>query len=144
MGPIWGQQDPGGPHNGPINFAIWVVGAWTLSIMGFLCTFSKIPWYLTDLLLGRYFQSSKVCDLYISFDLTLTVFVSCRNLQSWKIPSIHQLFVLAVSINFSFLVTQQRNCYSEILTHLKLPESKDTKQTQDLYLCNDERTWWFN
>ena len=24
MGPIWGQQDPGGPHVGPVNFAIWV------------------------------------------------------------------------------------------------------------------------
>ena len=24
MGPIWGQQDPGGPHFGPMNFAIWV------------------------------------------------------------------------------------------------------------------------
>ena len=23
MGPIWGRQDPGGPHAGPINFAIW-------------------------------------------------------------------------------------------------------------------------
>ena len=23
MGPIWGQQDPGGPHVGPRNFAIW-------------------------------------------------------------------------------------------------------------------------
>ena len=21
MGPIWGQQDPGGPHVGPMNFA---------------------------------------------------------------------------------------------------------------------------
>ena len=26
MGPIWGQQDPGGPHVGPMNLAIW---AWT-------------------------------------------------------------------------------------------------------------------
>ena len=25
MGPIWGRQDPGGPHVGPIKFAIWVV-----------------------------------------------------------------------------------------------------------------------
>ena len=25
MGPIWGQQDPGGPHVGPRNFAIWDV-----------------------------------------------------------------------------------------------------------------------
>ena len=24
MGPIWGQQDPDGPHIGPMNFAIWV------------------------------------------------------------------------------------------------------------------------
>ena len=24
MGPIWGQQDPGGPHVGLMNFAIWV------------------------------------------------------------------------------------------------------------------------
>ena len=24
MGPIWGRQDQGGPHVGPITFAIWV------------------------------------------------------------------------------------------------------------------------
>ena len=24
MGPIWGRQDPGGPHVGPINIAICV------------------------------------------------------------------------------------------------------------------------
>ena len=24
MGPIWGRQDPGGPHVSPWNFAIWV------------------------------------------------------------------------------------------------------------------------
>ena len=23
MGPIWGRKDPGGPHVGPMNFAIW-------------------------------------------------------------------------------------------------------------------------
>ena len=28
MGPIWGQQDPGGPHVGPMNFATWVVYVW--------------------------------------------------------------------------------------------------------------------
>ena len=27
MGPIWGRQDPGGPHVGPVNFAIWAVKA---------------------------------------------------------------------------------------------------------------------
>ena len=24
MGLIWGRQDPGGPHAGPMNLAIWV------------------------------------------------------------------------------------------------------------------------
>ena len=24
MGPIWGREDPDGPHVGPMNFAIWV------------------------------------------------------------------------------------------------------------------------
>ena len=24
MVPIWGRQDPGGPHVGPMNFVIWV------------------------------------------------------------------------------------------------------------------------
>ena len=23
MGPIWGRQDPGGPHVGPMNLATW-------------------------------------------------------------------------------------------------------------------------
>ena len=23
MGPIWGRQDPGGPHVGPMNLALW-------------------------------------------------------------------------------------------------------------------------
>ena len=27
MGPIWGRQDPGGPHVGPMNLAIWAVKA---------------------------------------------------------------------------------------------------------------------
>ena len=33
MGPIWGRQDPGGPHVGPMNFAIWVgaVRQWVIT-----------------------------------------------------------------------------------------------------------------
>ena len=33
MGPIWGRQDPGGPHVGPMNFAIWVVARLIMSIV---------------------------------------------------------------------------------------------------------------
>ena len=25
LGPIWGRQDPSGPHVGPMNFATWVI-----------------------------------------------------------------------------------------------------------------------
>ena len=25
MGPIWGRQDPGGPHVGPMDYAVWAV-----------------------------------------------------------------------------------------------------------------------
>ena len=28
MGPIWGRQDPGGPHVVPMNFAIWGAIHW--------------------------------------------------------------------------------------------------------------------
>ena len=31
MGPIWGRQDPGGPHVGPMNFAIWDDNLYTIS-----------------------------------------------------------------------------------------------------------------
>ena len=27
MGPTWGRQDPGGPHVGPMDRAIWDIGA---------------------------------------------------------------------------------------------------------------------
>ena len=30
IGPIWGRQDPGGRHVGPVNFAIWGVFLQTL------------------------------------------------------------------------------------------------------------------
>ena len=38
MGPIWGRQDPGGPHVGPMNFAIWVVA----------CSVQAITWTNAD------------------------------------------------------------------------------------------------
>ena len=28
VGPTWGRQDPGGPHVGPRNLAIWDTAAW--------------------------------------------------------------------------------------------------------------------
>ena len=36
MGPIWGRQDPGGPHVGPMNFAIW---AYNIPLKTEMCIF---------------------------------------------------------------------------------------------------------
>ena len=29
MGPIWGRQDPGGPHVSPMNFVMWDGECWS-------------------------------------------------------------------------------------------------------------------
>ena len=33
MGPTWDRQDPGGPHVGPMNLAIWVYVQYFLTIV---------------------------------------------------------------------------------------------------------------
>ena len=43
MGPIWGRQDPGGPHVGPMNFAIRVYLC-CLSTANQLYYFGSPPW----------------------------------------------------------------------------------------------------
>ena len=48
MGPIWGRQDPGGPHALPMNFAIWdgdphIIHMKQIYIKIYLYIFSKFP-----------------------------------------------------------------------------------------------------
>ena len=47
MGPIWSRQDPGGPHVGPMNFAIWV----TISMVGDYCQVCSQGCYQFDMFL---------------------------------------------------------------------------------------------
>ena len=42
MGPIWGRQDPGGPHVGPMNFAIWGSVIMASQITGVMIVYSTI------------------------------------------------------------------------------------------------------
>ena len=35
VGPIWGRQDPGGPHVGPMNLAIWDVAIFSFYVVPF-------------------------------------------------------------------------------------------------------------
>ena len=45
MGPIWGRQDPGGPHIGSMNFAIWAV---TFSLVKFYFSAMQLVGVLTS------------------------------------------------------------------------------------------------
>ena len=40
MGPIWGRQDPGVPHVGPMKYAIWVPLISTVTIPAVAVVFS--------------------------------------------------------------------------------------------------------
>ena len=51
MGPIWGRQDPGGPHIGPMNFAIW------------------------DSIHGEFTTRNRVCRVYDALDFIVTGFL---------------------------------------------------------------------
>ena len=35
MGPIWGRQDPGAPHVGPMNFAVWALSTLAETCMSY-------------------------------------------------------------------------------------------------------------
>ena len=45
MGPIWGRQDQGGPHDGPVNFAVWDKSFQTITARKIWCIsfFHEIP-----------------------------------------------------------------------------------------------------
>ena len=45
MGPIWDRQDPGGPHVGPMNFAIWGINEMNCVHAAYLNTRQITPEY---------------------------------------------------------------------------------------------------
>ena len=47
MGPIWGRQDPGGPHVGHMNFAIWETTSNVKNKGGYINVYiHTLPWHL--------------------------------------------------------------------------------------------------
>ena len=50
MRPIWGRQDPGGPHVGPMNFAVW--GTWPMTVYLSYTPFDKSN--------GRFLSDAKI------------------------------------------------------------------------------------
>ena len=83
IGPIWGRQDPGGPHAGPMNFAIWEV----IDCPRRIPAVARFLWYWCDF--GGVFglASWKELKLTISrfganmYACLLGVMVNCVNLS---------------------------------------------------------------
>ena len=62
MGPIWGRQEPGGPHVGPMNFTIWVI-TW----IRLASTFLSCNWFVhyNDVIMGAI--ASQITSLTIVY-----------------------------------------------------------------------------
>ena len=64
MGPIWGRQDPGGPHVGPMIFAIWDVPYVFMDTTAIDKTNFKWTLFLLDVYLLIHFETS-LCTKHI-------------------------------------------------------------------------------
>ena len=89
MGSIWGRQDRGGPHVGPMNFAIWVNNIVADDLAALAATASAVI-RIALVLPGHIgFITSKVNHwpkiLYASHIMQLEKFVYWRPLPWWRI-----------------------------------------------------------
>ena len=81
MGPIWGRQDPGGPHVGPMNFAIWegIVG---MARKGRVCVESKSNSIKS---LPRHFEWRQTRWIILTAGKTWNEYAQLHDVLKWKI-----------------------------------------------------------
>ena len=95
MGPIWGRQDPGGPHVGPMNFATWVIFAkivTSLWIFRNLTPSNTFVMYLTTIITSeirilrshfvRLWYETNVCAVRFTMVLQFNLF-GCSLVYIW-------------------------------------------------------------
>ena len=70
MGPIWGQQDPGGPHVGPMNFAIWEI-KWLNTETFVLQSHEIVPFHKDFSPSGEQFELHKLAYIVITIHCRL-------------------------------------------------------------------------
>ena len=88
MGPIWGRQDPGGPHVGPMNFAIWDVPYVFVDTTEVDKTnFKWTPFFFSDVYLLIYFETS-LCTKHILMDYNNYIVIWFKDWPK-KLPSWH-------------------------------------------------------
>ena len=140
MGPIWGRQDPGGPHVGPMNLAIWGVFDSCISklLLWHLCNaYTNICWWLKD----RRFATQNIILTHRSLDLDdggicLHLRRFCwikmhRNLSDFLIY--HHMINLVKFHLFSWPCPQMVKCVGDRPWHLQCISNGDITV---LYLAN--------
>ena len=91
MGPILGRQDPGGPHVGPMNFAIWIlIPAWDTCFWHQ----SLHMWHVVDIeCVMKRFDYNVIFDynLYPTMELDLNSSILWANSQEGILCILHQI-----------------------------------------------------
>ena len=94
MGPIWGRQDPGGPHVGPMNLAIWApVSGWLYELWVFVAVVFII--YVDIGVLSRYLGYG----LVIISHRTMWDVTSCNYLYMTWIPASGTKIIICILLN---------------------------------------------
>ena len=87
MGPIWGRQDPGGPHGGPMNFAI-SDGSVALPVLGVRLSFvADLHDAFANILQGSFYGTRAIIWWQMQRYLTHHLWprtVSCQCFPSMK------------------------------------------------------------
>ena len=72
MGPIWGQQDPGWPHDGPMNFVIWEISVQNI----YINVLTEVPYLNIMILIYSITQSNTILKMaHINFSVTSGVHI---------------------------------------------------------------------
>ena len=79
MGPIWGRQDPGGPHVGPMNLAIWAL------VLNPLTAARLQKWHLSNI--GITFMGIRLYHKHLTS--TLGIHVYEKTVFILKAPCFH-------------------------------------------------------
>ena len=147
MGPIWGRQDPGGPHVGPMNFASWVVAFmkgvitlsyWLLDILQSNKTHipSGFVWFIRSSLDSHNGRCSLIWLYHISpcimhpamynkwFNYGVLIIAFIRQINLWYVD-LHEI-VRCYSVHKLSLV-HRSHCDLDV-HHNKLLINEDTRQ----------------
>ena len=89
IGPIWGREDPGGPHVGSMNFAIWACPCSRNRervVLGFWVQYNSCPQLV--LKLSTFFFAEYTSLLYFFSCLSLAFWLSCWVCSFWCCSSV--------------------------------------------------------